>query len=192
MKNVLISFLIGLLFCSCAGTAKLLREELQDQSAENLSYSMPAEGRNTVEVHPRWSTKDTLEVDFLVSSVDVRPVFGTAINLQYDPDILEYMDFTEGNFLEQGGASIQEQKPVYLVSPGRLTEMGRKELIIGISLFRGSQGVKGSGKLITLRFKGKKPGATEIVFTKHKLKDVKADDISEINWPVSISVPSSL
>lgn len=189
MKKSIFLFLLGLLMLGCGGTAKVINKDLQNYSTKVM---VPLDDKylNKVVINPRWVNKDNLEIDFFSYKIEAKPVFGAAINLLYDPNILEYIDYKVGDFLEGGDTKIQGQKPVYLVSPGKSSIEGKVGLIVGISLFRGVSGVKGPGRLISLNFKSREPVPTEIIITKGKLKGLQADDITEISWPTFIPISS--
>ncbi len=173
---------------------KAVRGEMQDESLKKVLTGMQEITPNSVIAYPNWRDKKTLAVDFWAYEIDIEPVFGAAINLNYNPEILKYSSYEKGDFLEHGGKSIGKQKPVYLVSDtGEKTTGGQpaeKKLIIGATLFRGTPGVTGSGKLLTLLFQARKDVPTEITFAKKKLKNLQAQDIININWSTSIPIPS--
>ena len=172
---------------------KAVKGELQEESSKKILTGIQGLTPNSIVALPRWRDPKTLAVYFLAYEISVEPVFGVAINLSYDPEILKYFSYEKGDFLEHGGKSIGNQKPVYLISDaGDKTTGGKpakKNLIIGATLFRGTPGVAGSGKLFTLLFKARKQVPTRITFAKKKLKNLEARDINDINWPDSIAIP---
>ncbi len=188
MQKIIILALGGLSLLGCWETETAVKDEKQEQAVEAMLAGVAAITPNTVIAYPRWLNKDTLEIDFLAYKIQVKPVFGTAINLKYEPQVIEYSYYKEGDFLERGGAPTGNQKPTYLISPAGSSEAGKTELIIGGTLFRGTPGVTGSGKLLTLRFKVKQTTATVITITKGKLKSLQADDLTEVQWPDSIPI----
>ena len=194
MKKIWILWLAVFCLCGCFETKMIVRSELPVSSelAEGLAGDILAKAPgitpNTVITYTRWLKKNTLAIDFVAYKIKAEPVFGTTINLKYDSNVLKYQSYEKGDFLEQGGEPTGNQKPVYMVSSGTSTEPGMSRLIIGASLFRGTPGVTGSGKLLTLLFKANKDASTEIVFTKSKLKNLQAKTINKIKWPSSIPI----
>jgi hypothetical protein len=185
--------MVVLLF-GCSGTQKDVRTDLLVKSTELLPPDISAMKAkpNSVIVKPRWLEEEKLSVDFLAYKIDAEPVFGLAVNIIYDSEVLNYLSYEKGNFLEHGGKPIGKQKPMYLISTteGKTKEKKSREekLIIGATLFRGTPGVTGTGKLFNLLFNIRKDTPTEIKFTKKKLKNLQAKDITQINWPDSISI----
>jgi hypothetical protein len=191
MKKIWTLLMAAYFLSGCTGTVtkavKIEREPLI-----SVMDDMPDAAPNSVVTRLRRPDKENLTVDFLVKKVEAEPVFGVAINLSYNSDILKYSSYQEGNFLEKGGKPAGNQKPIYMVNVDSGAKRGEKfekeRLIVGATLFRGTPGVIGSGKLITLLFQVKKNEATEIVFTKKKLKNIQAKDIADIDWPTSIPI----
>ena len=195
MKRIWFLLLAGICLLGCLEDKTAVRKEpqaqvLQNQALEDMLAGIPGIVPNTIIAYPRWIDKQSLAIDFLAYKIKAKPVFGTAINLDYDPHVLEYSSYKKGDFLEQGGVPAGNQEPVYLISPANPGESGKSNLIIGATLFRGTPGVTGSGRLLTLLFRSKQALSTEIALTKGKLKGLKADDISEVHWPTTISVIS--
>jgi len=191
MKRILALLIAGLSLFGCVEDKTAVREESQAQTAQKLEATLagiPGIAPDTIIAYPRWLDKQTLAIDFLAYKVTTKSVFGTAINLDYDSKVLEYNSYKKGDFLEQGGTPAGNQPPVYLVSPANSGVSGNNSLIIGASLFRGTPGVTGSGRLLTLIFHARQSAPTKIAITKGKLKSLQADDISGIHWPNSIKI----
>lgn len=191
MKKILILLLTGFCLFGCLESKTIIKdasqEQITGQAIEKALASIPGIKPNTVIAYPRRLNKQDLAIDFIAYKIKGEPVFGTAINLSYDSKVLKYVSYRKGDFLEKGGIPTGNQKPVYLVSPVTSAE-SEVSLIIGASLFRGTSGVTGSGRLLTLRFRIKQAISTEIMLTKAKLKSLQAEDINKINWPNSIPV----
>ncbi|MBI5787605.1 MAG: hypothetical protein HZA78_01950 [Candidatus Schekmanbacteria bacterium] len=187
MIKILIILSVCLSLTGCLEEKIVIKDEPQTQSIEKALATIPGITPNSVIAYPYWLNKQTLAIDFLAYKIGIAPIFGTVINLGFDAQILEYVSYKKGNFLERGGLPTGNQKPVYMISPAASTD-SINMLIIGTSLFRGTPGVTGSGRLLTLHFKSKQSAATEIVLAKAKLKGLQAEDISQINWPASIPI----
>jgi hypothetical protein len=191
MRKILILLLVGFCLFGCLESKTVIKDAAQDQVTaqviEEALERIPGVTPNTVIAYPRRLNEESLAIDFLAYKIKAEPVFGTAINLSYDSNVLEYVSYQKGDFLETGGTPTGNQEPVYLISPINSAE-SEKALIIGASLFRGTPGVNGSGRLLTLRFRIKKVISTEIVLSKAKLKGLQAGDINKIKWPALIPV----
>jgi len=185
MKRISILLSVTLCLFGCAKTQTAVRVESQQQSTTDILAARPDIAPNTILISTRKTGDKILEIDFMAHEIDIEPVFGTSINLRYDSEVLTYSSYTKGDFLEQGGEPTGNQKPTYMINAAGEKE---KRLVIGATLFRGTPGVTGTGKLLTLRFQINKDTPTEIAITKAKLKNLQAKDITKIQWPTSIPI----
>jgi hypothetical protein len=102
----------------------------------------------------------------------VDQLFQVSFDLTFDPAFVSYQDFKPGELFEQKG------KAEYKVGP-KGDEKGKLE----VKIFSGSGGtVSGSGKVITLCFKGLQPGRGDILFENGGLLDGHKKKIAETNW----------
>ncbi len=201
-KRIVFVLLAAICLFGCVETKTLVKSDVPvanievqkvDEVLPNIDISGAKE--NSIVVNTRFLAEDKVAIDFLAYKINVEPVFGTAINLSYDSGILEYVSYKRGNFLEQAGEDIGVSKPTYMISttdaPASSAQAGNtaaKGLIIGATLFRGTPGVIGTGRLISLLFNIQPKTATQLFFSKKKLKNLKAGDISGIIWPDKIII----
>ena len=117
--------------------------------------------------------------DTFTRTVKVQNVGGTfyaAFDMTYDPKVIEYLDATEGAFLNRNGvdatsfqAALQDGKQ------GRIT--------IGITRLGVIGNVSGEGTLLTLTFRAVGPGSTSLAFADLKgFKDSANKDVVIGEW----------
>ena len=159
-------------------------------STVNSSHEGNAEHLpNSVYLTTTWQENDLVDIAVNANRVDAGAVFAAVMNLSYNGEDFEFVSYEEGNYFDQAGSDIGKKEPVYLVSDRPVSVPGGEHrLAIGISLFKGSPGLNGSGRLITLRFKAKQPSGGQIFYTKKKLVDTDTQEITQILWPESILV----
>ncbi len=79
---------------------------VRDEPEETFLARMLADKRDitsdSVLVFYRCLDEKTLEVFFLAHEITREPVFGIAINLSYDSDVLDFFSYEKGGFLEKG------------------------------------------------------------------------------------------
>ncbi len=188
---VLLIVIVGLTFSSISVMAENSQDGNTDNSMANDAYADP----NSVTISYTYESDDLLAMQFHTNDIDAGLVFGVAINMEYDNTVLEYVSHEEGDFLNQNG-----ERTICLVSSrvirdseGNDTDQDR--LAIGMSLFKGSPGVTGSGGLVTLRFRVQPNIVADMYFTKKKLIQLDDDaqygtsEIPGISWPISIEIP---
>ncbi len=189
MRKVFMALCFVLLIAACVETKTAVIQDamptmapvaVEDAAALSVLDNITGVAPNSVIVIPRRVNKHRVIVDFWAYKITRGAVFGMAINLSYDANILDYKTYKRGGFLERGGKSVGAMKPIYMVSSSDL-EPGLKKLVVGGTLFRGTPGVVGTGKLISLLFDLKQDTPTDILFLKNKLKNPRAEDITEIN-----------
>ncbi len=116
---------------------------------------------------------DTVALRVSVTGAD--DVFAASLDVTFDPDRVDFVDWSAGDLLEGAG-----QKPFYLVTeqPGRV--------VIGVSLSGGGAGVDvGVARtLIRLSFRALEAGSSEVAFENSGLLDSGAvpQDIPGITW----------
>ncbi|MEH0022217.1 MAG: cohesin domain-containing protein [Desulfobacter sp.] len=148
---------------------------------------------NSVYVTTDWQEDGVVDVTFNVNQADAGAVFAAVMNFSYSGKDLEYVSYEEGNYFDQAGSAINKKKPVYLVSAKPVsssTDDGSDEyrLAVGVSLFKGSPGMNGSGRLITLKFRAKHQTASQIILTKKKLVGTDAKELTQISWPGAVRI----
>jgi hypothetical protein len=80
-----------------------------------------------------------------------------AFDVSYNPEVIDYVDVTEGPFFSRGGS---DQTSIQVASPAN--EKGR--LTLGLTRLARDGEVSGSGELLTFRFKAIGPGTTRLTF----------------------------
>ena len=85
-------------------------------------------------------------------------VFYIAFDVEYDPDVIEYLSAEEGSYMNQNGAD-DTLFEIALADgiPGKLS--------VGLSRTGTAPAVSGSGPLLTLTFRATSPGTTTLSFT---------------------------
>lgn len=116
------------------------------------------------------------ELTLQVNSKEIgAPVFGMAFDLLFDEEILEYVNYSPGNFFEQ------TKEPIYLVS---LSRNDNFRIISGISLRKNDPLPQGSGTIVNFYFKIKKAGVSQLKFENVEIVTMnsKKSRISNITW----------
>jgi hypothetical protein len=104
-----------------------------------FTAAMDDPGANTVTLTPGSVTDDSVIVKVRVT--DTSGVYGAALDLIYNPIMVEYVGWAPGTFLEQGG-----QHPNYTVqlpSPGRI--------VVGVSRTGNVSGANASGSPVLIQ-----------------------------------------
>ncbi len=132
-----------------------------NQSSDGLHVT-PQAARATVAFSP---IADALSpgrtVSFPVEVRNIADTFYSAIDITYDPNILEFQGALEGTFLNRHGADPTSfQTALQNGKPGRI--------IVGISRLGRIGGVSGGGTLLSLSFKAIRSGTTTLAFADPK------------------------
>lgn len=117
--------------------------------------------------------------DTFTRTVEVENVgatFYVAFDLTYDPSVIEYMDATEGTFLNQNGLDgTSFQDALQNGTPGRLA--------VGLTRTGPIGEASGSGTLLSLTFRALTPGTTSLAFANPKgLKNSANQDVVIDIW----------
>ncbi len=188
---VLLIVIVGLSFSSISVIAENSQDVNTDAGQQNDAYADP----NSVTISYTYESDDLLAMQFNANDIDAGLVFAVVMNMMYDNTVLEYVSYEEGNFLNQNGERTVTLCNSKAIRDSNGNETGQSRIAIGISLFKGSPGITGSGSMITLRFRVQPNIVADMYFTKKKL--VQLDDdaqygtsvIPGISWPVSIEIP---
>lgn len=89
------------------------------------------------------SAGDVLEVDVQMSGM--HDIYGVALDLVYDPSLLEFQDSSAGQFLGIDGVDVVFAAALENGTPGRL--------VAGVSRVGSAPGLDGSGSIMSMRFK---------------------------------------
>jgi hypothetical protein len=156
------SLLVVLVGCGGGGSGS---EGSPGSTASKVSVSPP-----TGTVRPGATFTRTIEVQ------KVDETFYAAMDLTYDPAVIEYTGATEGSFLNQDGSDATSFEVAFEDGePGKLT--------IGLTRFGATEADPGSGTLLALSFKALSPGTTSIAFDDPKgLMNSANQDVGIVNW----------
>src|SRR3972149_2367448 len=142
--------------------------------------------------NPTQSIGATLALDIRMSSLSATtPVFGTAFDIDFNPNVLTFAGFAEGDFFQKG--DLTGNGPVkYLVvmQSGTLNK-----LIVGISQNAGDTGASGSGVIITLKFNvamGSQTLQSNISFSNMNFLSPSWAVINGISWQNGLLTQSPL
>jgi hypothetical protein len=123
--------------------------------AATFSADQPSPGPTTVAMQPATSSGAVFSVNVNVTDVD--DVYGAAFDIVFDPDLVEFVNWSAGTLLEQSG-----QSPSYNVTA---TQPGR--LVVSATLLGGvSSGVDAVGSVPIFRptFRALDAGASSMSF----------------------------
>jgi len=154
---------------------------------ESLSETLPEEGEATVPgetveevalpqleipaaaIQPKLffsgaSLVDLDETFTLTAEVsEIEGLYSATMFVTYNPEVMEFVDAEEGEFLKQSGVST-----IFTVSPNT----SRGQLIIGYKQGVEGGGANGSGELFKLQFKALNAGTGQVIFERVNLRDV--------------------
>jgi general secretion pathway protein D len=98
----------------------------------------------------------------------VKDLFSSALHIQYDPAVVQFVSAAEGSFLNQGGAST-------LFTYSVLEQSG--QIVVGLKQGADGRGASGGGELFSLRFRATASGSTEIKPTLTNLRNTQGEKI---------------
>ncbi|MFH1962654.1 MAG: cohesin domain-containing protein [bacterium] len=160
---------------SGTATLKLANAVLQDSSLDALGVSLPAIPMISIssailKIEPSITdapTNQNVTVSILIDTVV--GLYGASFDIIFDPSLLQGVNITEGNFLNQDGL-----QTAFL----RTIDNKNGKIIIGISRLEKAGGINGSGVLCSITFKTKGYGSSSLQFDNICLKDALLDRIS--------------
>ena len=112
------------------------------------------------------ATGAIMTVDVMASSD--RAVVDAPLHLTFDPNVVEFVDGTVGDFLAQGGSS------VVFFADGR-TRPG--DVAVAVGRVERVQGASGGGLLCRVRFRGTAAGTTSVLVGRAKAWGVKGEEL---------------
>ncbi len=127
-------------------------------------------GTNTVSLQLNNTSGNRLDLDVRLTSVD--NVASMAFDLTFNPAVLSYVSFTEGEFFSQDG------EPVSVL----VDENPTGRLIVGVARLGNVGGVNGTGISLTLTFNGVSNGGSFLNFEGSSLLDPDLNAISGVQW----------
>lgn len=125
----------------------------------------------SLQLHSR--SGDTFTVDVVIT--DVNGVYSASFDLVYDGTLLDYLNFTEGDFLSESGTVqtsflISEQSDRVIIGATRLAQVGGVDAI-------------GDEILMSIAFRVKKVGSTSVSFENNSLlNSLGPPPIQGIEW----------
>jgi len=146
-------------------------EYIIENSSVDYTFS-----RNTIHLG------DTFTVQLGVENVV--DLAGWQFDIGFDPVVLEVLEVKEGDFLKQEGATTFFQKGVINNRSGRITGFSSARLSEG--------GVSGVGDLLSVSFKAKAKGRTQLTLRSFQLADVTGAPISAGPHEVEIVIAKHL
>lgn len=125
-----------------------------------------------VRMNPGGGAGDQLTVD--VQIVDTQGVYGAGFELTYDTTVADYLGYSAGTLLEQGGRSVNYT--VIESTPGRvLVSASRTGAVPGAD-------ANGAVPLVRLNFRAEQVGASDFRFDLPFLVDENLQDLTGIDW----------
>jgi len=105
------------------------------------------------------SIGNRLAVDIRVTQI-TEPVFNAALDLAYDPNVVQFLYHVPGNFLEATSQNVS-----YVIAP---QSTASNDLVVGVSQTGSDPGSNStsSGILVTLVFEPRSPGCSVLNFAK--------------------------
>lgn len=196
MKKKTLYVAVSVLLCLAAGFGAyqfLAKKDGPPTAVESINPGSENRQPNSVYISTDWQADDTVDLHFNINQADAAPVFAAVMNFSYNAEALEYVSYDAGDYFDQAGSQINQRKPIYLVAAKPVLgddgeETGESRLAVGISLFKGSPGMKGSGRLITLKFRARQKQFPRIIMTKKKIVGTDAKEITQISWPDAIRI----
>ena len=114
---------------------------------------------------------------------NVSDLMGYQFDIVFDPDRLEAVDATEGDFLKTGAATFFQSGSIDNTE-GQITGLTAARL--------STQGVSGTGSLVKARFKAKASGESEVTLRNLQFVSLGGDTIDAITHGIRITVESRL
>src|SRR3972149_3273228 len=145
----------------------------------------PVPGPNSIYLsyNPTESIGTTLALDVKVNSLSTTTAaaFGVVFDLDFDPAMLTYAGFINGDYF-QNGDIIENGSVMHLavLQPGT-----SNKLIVGVSQNAGDTGASGSGVVLTLKFHVASGGQTlqsNITLSNTNILDTQGAVINGISW----------
>ena len=104
-------------------------------------------------------------------------LFSAGLLIAYDPNVIEYVETFEGDFIDRDGAESTTQSSG---SPGTVR--------IGMSRLGTTEGVSGSGSLVTLVFRAVAEGTTSIEITSTSVRNAAGSPMATQMLPATVEV----
>ncbi len=172
MKNqrsrigIVSGMLLGVILCGCGSSSTPPPQEPPSSLVKPKVLIVPA--ATMVKLG------DTVPLSLEVK--DVGKTFYVAFDLTYDPKVVDYVEATEGTFLNRNG---MDPTSFQSVSGNN----GQGKVALGLTRLGQVGEVSGSGTLLTFLFKTVGPGTTTLSLTNPKgFKNIKDQDVTIDTW----------
>ena len=126
--------------------------------------------------------EDTFTLD--IGAKDVFDLAGWQFDITFDPNILEAVNVSEGNFLKTDSGTTFFQGGSIDNAAGKITGLNAARL--------SAQGVSGTGSLLQVRFKAKSAGETELVLQNFEFGAITGESIPAGPHQIQIVVEGRL
>lgn len=110
---------------------------------------------------------------------DVKNLFSAPFHLLFNPELLEVEEVTEGEFLGADG-----KQTVFLKS----IQAERGRVIVGLARLGKVGGQNGSGRLVRLKLRAKRPGTATLALERLEFRDPDLRPISVKTSPATIKI----
>jgi hypothetical protein len=118
-----------------------------------------------------------MTVDVIASSSTA--VVDAPLHLTFDPNVVEFVDGSTGDFLTQGGSS------VVFLADGR-SRPG--DVAIATGRIEREQGARGAGLLCRVRFRGVASGTTPVLVGQAKAWGIRGEELTVLGGGTSVAV----
>lgn len=135
----------------------------------SFTPASPAPPANSVSLQQDSTSGARLALDVRLTGVE--NVAAMAFDLVFNPQVMNFAEFSEGDFFSQGG-DVSTQ----------VAENPEGRLIVGVALLGASQGVSGDGVAITLVFNAVSNGGNSFSFENAQLVDPDLNPIAGVQW----------
>ena len=105
-------------------------------------------------------------------------VFSAGLQLVYDPNVIAFVESFEGDFIDRDGAE----------STIQVTPSAAGVLRMGMSRLATTEGISGSGSLVTLVFRGAAEGQTSIEITAASIRNAGGQTLAAQMLPANVQV----
>lgn len=178
-RNIIIAsllFLGTITFISSCGSSVNPSSSKQEDNVKEKALKFVQEedslvpGSVFMRYNPQGSDTDTVAID--IAAYQTGGIFGAAFDVEFDPDMLQYLGNDFGSFFECDISSLCQVKLV----PG-----DPARLVIATSLSGDNVTSESDGTILTLKFKVVGMGDTPVTFKGNSILDASLKTV-KINW----------
>ena len=143
-----------------AVAAEAEEEQAKEEQAEEIPAASGDSAVISINGPASVATGDELDLNINISSG--QKIVSAPFYVRYDPVALEFVKATEGMFMKSDGKSA-----TFMTS----NDAAKGRLIVGNSRLGDREGVSGQGDLMSVKFKAKKSGSTNIYLENYRITD---------------------